>query len=111
MKILLDTHAFIWYVEGSLELSKTARKEIEDNTNQCYLSMASLWEMSIKIGLGKLSLKSPFNTVFDDVSNNGFDLLPIIFEHTLLNAQLTWHHKDPFDRLMIAQVLVKTCVL
>lgn len=107
MNILLDTHTFIWYVEGSAELSLRAKSHIEDPANQCYVSLVSLWEMSIKISLGKLSLKGDFDTVLEDVAKNGFDLQPIIFEHVRENTALSWHHKDPFDRLLIAQCIVE----
>ena len=105
MNLLLDTHTFIWFIEGSSELSKNARLEIENPQNQCFVSMVSLWEMSIKIGLGKLDMQSPFETVMADISENGFDLLPLLFEHTLQNSRLGWHHKDPFDRLLAAQCI------
>lgn len=64
MNLLLDTHTFIWYVEGSKELSQNARKAIEDTQNQCFVSMTSLWEMSIKVGLNKLDLESPFTDCY-----------------------------------------------
>lgn len=105
MNLLLDTHTFIWYVEGSSILSTNARQEIENPQNQCFVSIVSLWEMSIKIGLGKLEIQSPFESVMADISNNGFDILPLLFEHTLQNSRLEWHHKDPFDRLLAAQCI------
>lgn len=107
MNILLDTHAFIWYVEGSSELSRLAIRHIEDPANQCFVSLASLWEMSIKISLGILDLKGNFETVLEDIAYNGFDLQPVIFEHIQQNTKLDWHHKDPFDRMLIAQCLVE----
>ncbi len=82
-------------------------KKFENPQNQCFVSIASLWEMSIKIGLGKLDIQSPFETVLDDVSENGFELLPVTFEHTFQNSRLDWYHKDPFDRLLVAQCLVE----
>ncbi len=75
MNLLLDTHTFIWYIEGSGELSRDARQEIENGENQCFLSMVSLWEMSIKIGLNKLALKGPFNAILisrDDILDKYF---------------------------------------
>jgi PIN domain nuclease of toxin-antitoxin system len=107
MNILLDTHAFIWYVEGSNELSRVAILHIEDPANQCFVSLASLWEMSIKISLGKLDLKGNFETVLEDIAYNGFDLQPVIFEHVQQNTKLEWYHKDPFDRMLIAQCFVE----
>lgn len=107
MNLLLDTHTFIWYVEGSAELSTNARREIENPQNQCFVSIASLWEMSIKINLGKLEMNAPFETVMDDITQNGFRLLPIIFAHTLQNSLLELYHRDPFDRLLVAQSIVE----
>lgn len=111
MNLLLDTHTFIWYFEGSPELSSNARKEIENPHNQCFVSIVSLWEMSIKINLGKLEMNAPFETVMDDITQNGFRLLTIIFNHTLQNSLLEWHHKDPFDRLLAAQSIVENMPL
>ena len=107
MKILLDTHTFIWYVEGASELSLMAKKHIEDPTNQCLVSLVSLWEMSIKVGLGKLDLMGAFESVLEDIAQNGFELQPITFDHILLQTHLEWHHKDPFDRLLVAQCLAE----
>jgi PIN domain nuclease of toxin-antitoxin system len=106
MNLLLDTHSFIWYVEGSSELSRIAQESIENPQNQCYISLVSLWEMSIKLNLGKLSTQGPFETcVEDDIFENGFQILPISFPQILLNSTLPFHHRDPFDRLLIAQAL------
>ena len=103
MNLLLDTHAFIWFVDGSNELSQNAKNSILDSKNIKYISVASLWEMSIKVNQGKLLLKSPFESIMDDINENGFNLLNINFEHFVENAKLPWHHKDPFDRLLISQ--------
>ncbi len=103
MNLLLDTHAFIWFVEGSIELSQNAKNSILDTNNIKYVSVASLWEMSIKVNQGKLSLKSPFESIMEDIIENGFILLNIKFEHFVENSKLPWHHRDPFDRLIISQ--------
>lgn len=105
MNILLDTHTFIWYVEGSNELSDNAKKHIEDSSNQCFVSLVSLWEMAIKVSLGKLNLQGDFETVLEDILNNGFELQPITFDHILQQTHLEWYHRDPFDRLLVAQCL------
>ena len=108
MKFLVDTHAFIWFTEGSTELSTTSRVILEDITNDCYVSIASLWEMSIKVGLGKLSLKvGDYAKVIDLVNENGFQILGIDFSHTLENTKLPLHHRDPFDRIIISQAIVE----
>ncbi len=103
MNLLLDTHTFIWFVEGSIELSQNAKNSILDTDNIKYISVASLWEMSIKVNQGKLSLKSPFESIMDDIIENGFILLNVNFEHLVENSKLPWHHRDPFDRLIISQ--------
>ena len=103
MNLLLDTHAFIWFVEGSIELSENAKDFILDTNNIKYISVASLWEMSIKVNQGKLLLKSPFESVMEDIIENGFILLNVNFEHLVENSKLPWHHRDPFDRLLISQ--------
>lgn len=108
MNILLDTHTFIWFIEGSNELSATARKKIDDSKNTSFISMASLWEMSVKFNLGKLKVKdNPFNSLIDDIKDNGFEILNINFLHLVENVNLVSYHRDPFDRLIIAQAVVE----
>ncbi|MBE9146940.1 type II toxin-antitoxin system VapC family toxin [Planktothrix mougeotii] len=101
MKILLDTHTFLWFIEGSLNLSDTAKKLIEQPSNQRFLSIASLWEMSIKISIGKLQLGMTMTQlVKHQVYGNAIELLEIRPEHLDELAKLPFHHKDPFDRLI-----------
>jgi PIN domain nuclease of toxin-antitoxin system len=107
MKILLDTHAFIWFLEGNDRLSEKARKNIESDANQIYISIASFWEMAVKVSLGKLDLAIAFDELYTLAMENDIEMLPIQFEHTQLVAQLPFHHKDPFDRMLIAQSLVE----
>jgi len=108
MKLLLDTHSFLWFIGGSSKLSVNARMLIENVTNQSVLSMASLWEMAIKVSSGKLNLVQPFETFIpQQMSLNGIGLLEILFPHTLVVATLPFHHRDPFDRLIIAQAMVE----
>lgn len=108
MKILLDTHAFLWFIEDSPKLSTEARSAIEDGFNEPLLSVASLWEMAIKVSVGRLDLKKPFETfVPDQLELNGFDQLAISFQHIAVVAKLPFHHRDPFDRLLVAQALVE----
>ena len=108
MRVLLDTHSFLWFVDGSASLSPTARILIEDADNQPFLSMASLWEMAIKISLGKLTLGEQFGTfVPQQMRLNGIRLLPIELTHVEVVATLPFHHRDPFDRLLIAQSMVE----
>ena len=105
MKLLLDTHTFIWFINGDERLSTKAKKEILKSSNKKFISMASIWEMAIKTSLGKLRINYPFKEVFNQIEENGFVTLSIIFDHTLLVSQLEFHHRDPFDRLLIAQAI------
>ena len=107
MNYLLDTHAFLWYCTGSPEMSATARQLIDDKKNRMFLSMASLWEISIKTALNKLEISGPYELVMDDVTGNDIELLPIGFAHTVKQNQLPFFHRDPFDRMIVSQSLVK----
>jgi len=100
---LLDTHTLIWYINGDKELSENARTSIESEDAVNFVSIASLWEIAIKISLDKLQLKTPFNQIARQIEENGFEVLPITFEDTLTLSTLPFHHKDPFDRIIIAQ--------
>lgn len=103
MKFLLDTHAFIWFVNGDQSLSDKVIAKIKDVENQCFFSIASVWEIAIKIKLNKLQIKSSFDKIIDFCNENQIDILPITFEHILELNKLDFHHRDPFDRLIIAQ--------
>ena len=105
MEYLLDTHAFLWFISGDSELSDKAKSHILNPEITKYISTASFWEIAIKVSLKKLALDMPFNELKDHVFQNGFTILPITFEHTANLLQLEQHHKDPFDRLIIAQAL------
>lgn len=107
MQFLIDTHVFLWFVSNSKELSKTARTLIEDGNNTTFLSIASLWEISIKTALGKLSIKGTYASVIDDVTDNSIQILPVNFAHTVEQNRLPFHHRDPFDRIIISQAIVE----
>jgi PIN domain nuclease of toxin-antitoxin system len=108
MKLLLDTHTFLWFIIGNPNLSASARVSIEDQTNDKYLSVASLWEIAIKVSIGKLTLFAPFNTLIpQQLSVNGFELLNLEVAHAAALINLPFHHRDPFDRLLIAQAMVE----
>lgn len=105
-RLLLDTHAFLWWVGDRPELSAAARAAIADESAQPLLSVASAWELAIKCSLGKLRLVHPVQRfVTEQVAANGFRLLPVELAHAARVETLPWHHKDPFDRLLIAQAL------
>lgn len=108
MRILLDTHAFIWFFRGDLKLSVTARGLIENMDNQVLLSKASVWEMAIKQSIGKLSFGVPFKAVLvEQLKQNKIEILDITLDHIEVVASLPLHHRDPFDRLIIAQGMVE----
>ena len=108
MRLLLDTHSFLWFISGNDRISETARGLIEDSTNQPLLSMASIWEMAIKVSIGRLELARPFEDLIpEQMSLNGIGILNIRIEHATKMIQLPFHHRDPFDRLLIAQAQVE----
>jgi PIN domain nuclease of toxin-antitoxin system len=112
MRLLLDSHAFLWFCEGSASLSAKARAAIEDPANEKFVSHATAWEVAIKASLGKLMLGVPFDELFPGalVSNGFLTLLPD-FRHYRELLTLPFHHRDPFDRLLIAQARVEGLTL
>jgi PIN domain nuclease of toxin-antitoxin system len=108
MNLVLDTHVFLWFVNDHPKLSNHLKDLIEDDDNVSYLSMASLWEMSIKFNLGKLTLEPDYEEFVErEVITSRIKLLKIELEHLKINAALPFHHRDPFDRLIIAQAVVE----
>ena len=106
MRLLLDTHAFLWWVADSAELSSRARRAIAARKNECFVSLASCWEMAIKVSIGKLELDGTIERfVPNHLTANGFHELPIDVRHTARVTRLPFHHRDPFDRLLAAQAL------
>ncbi|MEW6125432.1 MAG: type II toxin-antitoxin system VapC family toxin [Acidobacteriota bacterium] len=112
MKILLDTHTFIWWDSSKGRLSADALALCMDISNTLLLSMASVWEMQIKIQLGKLNLALPLEKIIKDQQQlNNLQLLPIELSHVLAHEKLPFHHKDPFDRMLIAQAIAEDIVI
>jgi PIN domain nuclease of toxin-antitoxin system len=107
MDLLLDTHGLIWFINGDNLLPKKAVYLIKDIKNKCYVSIASIWEIAIKISLNKLILNGGFEKVAEIIDNNEFEILPISFEHITEIMSLEFHHRDPFDRIIIAQGIVE----
>ena len=104
MKLLLDTHIFIWWADQPEKLSAAALSALEDEANELVLSVASVWEMQIKIQLGKLKLSLPLKElVKNQQETNDLMVSPVALTHVLALDALPFHHKDPFDRLLIAQ--------
>jgi PIN domain nuclease of toxin-antitoxin system len=108
MKLLLDTHSFLWFAGGDERLSGDARRAIADMENTAYVSTASLWEMAIKINIGKLRLPLSLGAlVREQVRENAFELLFSEIAHVETYVDLPLHHRDPFDRMIIAQAKVE----
>lgn len=103
MKILLDTHALIWFCNGDKQLPKKTAKIIEDPTVDCYVSIASLWEIAIKLNLDKLSLNVKFPELKNILKEHNINILELRFEHLEQLTKLKTIHRDPFDRVIIAQ--------
>lgn len=106
MRLLLDTHAFIWLTSRTAEMSSSAWALLRDPDNALLVSIASIWEMGIKSNYGKLTLADPFSEfVRRGFTENNVDLLPISIDHVVRLEKLPRHHKDPFDRMIAAQAL------
>jgi PIN domain nuclease of toxin-antitoxin system len=108
MKVLLDTHAFLWSITGDDRLSKTAEEIFLDPDNNLFFSAASFWEICIKMNLGKLSLKRGwFKTIQEEMRINAVQWLPVEMRHCVELTKLPFHHRDPFDRMLIAQAMTE----
>jgi PIN domain nuclease of toxin-antitoxin system len=108
MKLLLDAHTFLWFVWGDAHLSATAKGLIVTATNQKLLSAATFWEIAIKVSIGKLNLGEPYASFMPrEIARNSIDLLPVSVEHAAAVSVLPFHHRDPFDRMLIAQAMVE----
>ncbi len=112
MKLLLDTHTFIWFAFNAPDLPLPTRELLEDATTELYFSHASIWEMAIKVSIGKLNFSQKVTAlVTAQAQKDGLQLLPINLPHLELIESLPLHHKDPFDRLLIAQSLVENLAI
>jgi PIN domain nuclease of toxin-antitoxin system len=107
MKLLLDTHALIWFLDGNEKITGTAISYIENSDNSSFVSIATIWEIAIKISLNKLQMKTPFKKLSDYIAENGFQMLHIQFEHAMQVSTLDFHHRDPFDRILISQGIIE----
>ncbi len=110
MRLLLDTHSMYWYIEDEPQLSGRARTLIQDASNEILVSPASYWEIAIKISIGKWRLNRPYEEFIDiGLNQYGFQVLPILPTHTarLIGLPFPQGHRDPFNRLLVAQVLVE----
>lgn len=108
MRYLLDTHSLLWFIGGDSQLSPRVRQLMEDADNELFISIASLWEMAIKLSLGKLNLAQPFGEMFPaQLDHNSIEVLDITIDHLKAVRDLPFYHRDPFDRLIIAQAQVE----
>jgi PIN domain nuclease of toxin-antitoxin system len=107
MEILLDTHALIWFVNGVNQLPDKSIRLIKDLNTKCFVSVASIWEIAIKISLGKLDLNGGFDDIAKLLKRYDIEILPLTFEHLQKLMKLDFHHRDPFDRIIISQGIVE----
>jgi PIN domain nuclease of toxin-antitoxin system len=108
LRLLLDTHAFLWFITNDPQLSASAQSLIADPNNEILVSPASYWETAIKISIGRYPLSAPYEDfITKGLDGNGFRILPIEPGHTAVLTTMPFHHRDPFDRLLVAQALVE----
>lgn len=112
MKALLDTHAFLWWINNSPSLSQTAREFIQSDEHEIFLSAATVWELAIKAGKGRIILPEALESIVSNaLAYYHFSVLPIQFDHACRVMALPNHHNDPFDRILIAQCQCEDMVL
>lgn len=111
MNYLLDTHTFLWFLEGNENLSDEARSAIENPDSINFISIASIWEIAIKLNLGKLRLDIKLEELKLEIIKSGFEILPLDFEHIIGLSNLEPIHKDPFDRIIISQAIFEKCTV
>lgn len=112
MRLLLDTHTFVWLDASPEDLSAEAQHILHDPNNDLLLSIVSIWEIQIKAQLGRLDLRGDLAVIIQEQQErNGIELLPITLPHVLALSELPFHHRDPFDRLLISQARVEDVIL
>ncbi|MGF7217975.1 PIN domain nuclease of toxin-antitoxin system [Spirosoma lacussanchae] len=107
MAYLLDTHTLLWLLDDETSIPSATLSQLKNPANALYVSSASIWEIAIKRSLGKLTLNRPTQALIDELPRVGITLLPVLSSHILQVETLPFHHKDPFDRIIIAQALVE----
>ena len=108
VRYLLDTHTLLWFIAEDKQLSSSGQRLIRDSSSEIFISTASLWEIAIKINIGKLALNKPFEQLFsDELDSHGIEILDITVDALVQLTTLPLHHRDPFDRLIIAQAIVE----
>ncbi len=112
MKLLLDTHTLLWFLSGDRRLSKKVRILIEDLSNERLVSVASIWEITIKVSLNRLKFPTTDTQAIQSIlTDNRIQLLPIALQHVLAVTHLDFHHRDPFDRILVTQCQLETATL
>lgn len=111
MDLLLDTHALLWFITGDKQLPEKIVALMGDSDNKCFVSIASIWEIVIKLSLDKLEIKGGFETIEDFLDNNDFEIIPVDFSHTKALLKLKRLHNDPFDRMIISQAIAEKLVV
>jgi PIN domain nuclease of toxin-antitoxin system len=111
MKILLDTHAIIWFINGDIQLPQKSIQIIKDIKIKCYISIASIWEIAIKISLGKLEINGGFDEILKIMKKFEIELLPVTFEHIQKLLKMEHYHRYPFDRIIISQSMAENLTI
>jgi PIN domain nuclease of toxin-antitoxin system len=111
MNYLIDTHTLLWFLWGSEKLSYKAKQIIENTDNKVFISIVSIWEIAIKANIGKLVLPKSFESLQSDLKRFDIEILPIYFSHTKIYLTLELHHRDPFDRILVAQCIDEDLIL
>ena len=111
MDLILDTHALIWFINGDQQLPGKSIQLIQNLENKCFISIASIWEIAIKLSLGKLELYGGFDEISKIITRYEFELLPVTFNHIQTLLTLDYHHRDPFDRIIISQGISEKLVI
>jgi PIN domain nuclease of toxin-antitoxin system len=111
MRLLIDTHILIWFLEGNSSLTSSRQQLIIDSESQVFISIASLWEIAIKVSLGKLTLSLSMAEIIEYLHEEDFKIIPITPEHIVEIVTLPFHHRDPFDRMLAAQSKVENLPL
>ena len=108
MNYIIDTHILLWYMEGDPRISTETQETIEDASNTIWISNASLWEMAVKVSIGKLELNGSLKAIKNYLNDKGFHLLEFDTDDLDMLQTLPFHHQDPFDRLIVAQTKAKS---
>ena len=111
MDYLIDTHTLIWFITDNKKLPSSTREIIIDENNNCFVSIASYWEIGIKYSLGRFDFEADLEEIFEIIEATGFEVLPITTIQISQNAKLEFHHRDPFDRIIIAQAITENIAL